>query len=429
MTMSRVIQEKQSLKISNQEQQENNTLQGKVLITKIYDQNTAFLLRDNRLISVSFFESSKVGNIYLGKIKNIVPNIDACFIEIADKEICFLPLKELNGLNPRNRSFDGRWKEGDEVAVQITRDAQKTKQASVSAHIEFTSQYFSAVLGEEGIYYSKKLSLTEKDQIKAILTENELFKENAIQYSCIIRTAAKELLQTASASSVLAEIKNDYGHLLYLLNQIEHQACFTVLCKQDNQYLNSIHKLIWPTEYAEIVTDVKEIYEALQNEVHTDFHAIRLYEDNLLTLDKLYGLQSKLDIALGERIWLKSGAYLVIEPTEALTVIDVNSGKYEAKRKNCDDYILKINQEAAEEIAVQIRLRNLSGIIIVDFINMENPEDKHALLAYLRQQTAKDIIPTTVVDMTPLGLVEITRKKTEKTLKEQANAAKITQRK
>ena len=127
-------------------------------------------------------------------------------------------------------------------------------------------------------------------------------------------------------------------------------------------------------------------------------------------------------MALERRVWLKSGGYLIIEPTEALTVIDVNSGKYEA-RKGYGETCRKINLEAAEEIALQLRLRNLSGMILVDFINMEEEEEKTELLSCLRKLVKSDKVKTTVVDMTPLGLVEITRKKVNKPLAEQWAAA------
>ena len=122
--------------------------------------------------------------------------------------------------------------------------------------------------------------------------------------------------------------------------------------------------------------------------------------------------------ALQKKVWLKSGGYLVIEPTEAMTVIDVNSGKY-AGKKNFRDTIRKINLEAAAEIACQLRLRNLSGIIIADFIDMDRPEDQEELMTVLTDWCGRDPVKTTVVDMTRLGLVEITRKKIRKPFREQ----------
>ena len=138
----------------------------------------------------------------------------------------------------------------------------------------------------------------------------------------------------------------------------------------------------------------------------------------MLSLGKLYGLDSKADMALGTRVWLKSGGYLVIEPTEAMTVIDVNSGKYEAG-KGTQETAFRINCEAAEEIALQLRLRNLSGMILVDFINMDSKEREEQLLQQLKSAVQGDKQKTNVIDMTALGLVEITRKKSYKPLREQ----------
>ena len=125
-----------------------------------------------------------------------------------------------------------------------------------------------------------------------------------------------------------------------------------------------------------------------------------------------------METALASRVWLKSGGYLIIEPTEALTVIDVNTGKYEAGKDPQETY-RRINLEAAEEVAIQLVLRNLSGIIIVDFINMQSASYNRELLNHLKALVQKDKVQTHVVDMTPLGLVEITRKKISKPLREQ----------
>ena len=150
----------------------------------------------------------------------------------------------------------------------------------------------------------------------------------------------------------------------------------------------------------------------------TDTCRISLYEDNLLLLSKLYSIEKSIEDISAEKIWLKSGAYLVIEPTEAMVVIDVNTGK-NIKGKRMEDTILCVNKEAAKEIAYQLRLRNLSGIIMVDFINMKKEESKKELMEYLKQCVSYDKIKTAVVDMTKLELVEITRKKVEPPVYEQ----------
>ena len=151
---------------------------------------------------------------------------------------------------------------------------------------------------------------------------------------------------------------------------------------------------------------------------------LRLYEDRMLSLQALYRMEKGLSDALSRKVLLKSGADLVIEPTEALTVIDVNSGKC-TKGKDRQETIRKINREAASEIARQMRLRNLSGIILVDFVDMESQEDGQELLRVMRELLKRDPMKAAAVDMTELGLMELTRKKQKKTLLEQAKECGI----
>ena len=158
----------------------------------------------------------------------------------------------------------------------------------------------------------------------------------------------------------------------------------------------------------EIVTDIPEVTEAISE--------IPLYTDEY-TLTLRYSLASLLEKTLSKRTYLKSGAYLVIEPTEAMTVIDVNSGK-SIKGKNAEEQFLKINIEAAKEIARQLRLRNISGIVMIDFINMKEESHNHELMKNLAEYVRTDPVRTTVVDMTKLGLVELTRQKGKRALHE-----------
>ena len=151
-----------------------------------------------------------------------------------------------------------------------------------------------------------------------------------------------------------------------------------------------------------------------------DKDKLRLYTDANLSLSSLYGIREN-KCAVKPLVWLKSGGTLIIQPTEALTVIDVNTGKAVSGKKKVQETFLKVNLEAAREIAKQIRLRNISGIIIIDFIDMELKKDKELLMSVLEEHLKKDPIKTTLVDMTALGLVEVTRKKLRKPLHEQVN--------
>ncbi len=178
------------------------------------------------------------------------------------------------------------------------------------------------------------------------------------------------------------------------------------------------------SSYEEIVTEDSGIYEELQKLFPAE--KLRLYTDASYPLEKLYSISTHLKEALSEKVWLKNGGYLIIQKTEAMTVIDVNSGKGSEKKGNCkEDMVFAMNCEAAAEIARQLRLRNHSGIIVVDFINMEEEMHKQQLLTRFDQFLKADRLPSRVIDLTPLGIVEVTRKKFNKPLKEMLDNIEI----
>lgn len=456
--MSRQIPAKNSLTLSGQDTRERETEQGKVLFTDYRGQDCALLIRKDRLTAACVLSemSGRIGAIYIGKIKNMVNNIDACFVEIADREICFLPLKKAAFPYLLNRTYDGRLVEGDTLLVQVERDAQKNKQASVTAHISLSNDYFVIAMGGRQISYSAKLEKEKREILKKRITY--LFTEGVIAHNgeliqewgnllspcsaehlaaehistellplpptgCIVRTKAadatdaSDALQQEPLLKYFFALMEEYARLLH---RARYRSCFTCLKEAPGAVETVLQELAEEQEYQEIVTDNEKLYQELQTycEAHEKARPLRLYQDNLLPLSRLYAIESRMETALGSRVWLKSGGYLIIEPTEALTVIDVNSGKYETRKGN-EDGALTINLEAAREVALQLRLRNLSGIIIVDFINMQQEASRAQVMTLLRQLTGRDRIRTVVVDMTPLGLVEITRKKTSKSLREQ----------
>lgn len=436
--MSRTIQSKSSLTVPEEERALHDTADGKLLFTLYRDRKCILLLQNNRLTAAAFPEESKIGGIYIGKVKNIVKNINACFVEIAGGEICFLPLKEALYPLVLNRSFNGKLLEGDELPVQVVRDAQKTKQASVTAHISLANDFFALSFGPERTGFSSKLDKEQKRRLSDILTEGGILCEGCLPQSLVsvktafpvppvgmvVRTKVGELLRDGR-ETVARELLEQFQSLLDewkgLLQNAATRTCYSCLKKADDNIFQTIDSFISPEEYRELLTDDETVYLQLQEYIssHRIQKEVRLYRDEMLSLNKLYGLDSKLETALGERVWLKSGGYLVIQPTEALTVIDVNSGKYEAKNKAGEEAALRVNREAAEEIALQLRVRNLSGIIIVDFINMETESSRREIIECMKRLTKRDKVRTTVVDMTPLGLMEITRRKITRPLSEQ----------
>lgn len=339
--------------------------EGKLIFTGLRERKVALLVNAKGVAAVRVLKSdtSRIGGIYLGKIQNVAKNIDACFVEIAPGELCFLPLREATAAHLTNRQPDGNLKAGDELVVMVTRDAQKTKRASVTA---------------------------DPSRMKQQLAKSGSTPENA-----------SEALQS-------------------LLEQSAHKVCPACLHAPSEAIYEVLEQLAIPSEYSEVLTDDAEIFRKLSESSHPLLQqkSLRLYDDPAISLRLLYSLERGMDEALDTKVWLKCGGYLVIEPTEAMTVIDVNSGKNESKHPGEETYY-QVNAEAAEEVARQLRLRNLSGIIIVDFINMTEKENRQKLLEYLKALTASDPQHPRIVDMTPLGLVEITRKKSHPTLAEQ----------
>ena len=201
----------------------------------------------------------------------------------------------------------------------------------------------------------------------------------------------------------------------------DKRTCYSCLYQSKPEYVEFVQNT-YQTEYEEIVTDLPEVYEVLQKEMSNvlsgNDKALRLYEDAGLPLYKLYSVETRVKELLDKKVWLKSGGYLVIEPTEALISIDVNTGKCE-KGKNKEETSFQINMEAAEMIALQLRARNLSGMILVDFINLKKKEHESRLMEYMKSLLKQDSVTASVVDMTGLGLMDLTRKKVSPSFAEQ----------
>lgn len=378
---------------------------------------TAALEEQGRISQLNFSETASkgiLGNIYVGKVQNIVKNIHAAFIEIADGIMCYYSLDDKANPVFTNPKKDSVMKIGDEVIVQVSKEGMKTKLPSVSSNLNFTGRYLVLTSQRKELGFSGKLNKEEKKRIREFL-EGEM-PENA---GIIVRTNARN----AKKEEILEELKNLQTRYETLLKKGHSRVCFSLLEEHMPDYLQTLQNVYTQT-LDEIVTDNSEVFQAVQNYLNCygEYEIpLRFYEDKLFPLSKLYSLESVLERSLQERVWLKSGGFLVIQPTEAFVCIDVNTGKFSGK-KEIQETFRKINLEAAKEIAWQLRLRNLSGIILIDFINMENQEDKKELLHTLQAYLNQDPIKGTVVDITPLNIVEVTRKKVRKPLLEEWKA-------
>lgn len=385
----------------------------KLIITRLEDKILTTLYENDAVVELHCcghdISTNKIalGNIYVGKVKNIVHNINAAFVEIADGIECYYAIDE----NPSPIFTHKIGKKpiciGDELLVQISREAVKTKAPTVSSKLNFTGKYAVLTYGDKRIGVSTKLGKADKEHLQKIAMP---FASE--EYGFIIRTNAKDV-DDAILENELKHLISEYHRLTEMA---ETRTCFTCLKSAPKPYLSELRN-IYQEGLTDIVVEDKVIYQEvkafLKAEQPEDLEKLRLYEDKTLPLYKLYSIETHVANALKEYVWLKSGAYLVIQPTEALTVIDVNTGKCVSKKKD-DAAYLKINLEAAKEAAKQIRLRNLSGIILIDFINMNKKEYMDELLDCFDKELRKDPISTSLIDVTKLQLVEVTRKKVRK---------------
>ncbi len=384
-------------------------IQSNVVITEYKNRICTILFQDNVMQEIHVeADESILSAIFMAKVKNISKNINAAFVELFDGQMAFLPLEDVKDCSFLH-SIDGRLREGDEIPVQVIKEAVKTKDPVVTTKLSVNGAYAVVSLDKKksGFRFSRKLSADKKHELIDALSGIEL----PADYAYVVRTGAGELTDF----SVL------FKELHYLISQMDEillraktRTCFSCIYQGVPSYIDFLHH-ISNIDYEEIVTDIPNVYEALQ--VHYKGNkSIRLYQDTF-PLKKLYSIETKMEELFSEKIYLKSGGTIFIEYTEAMTVIDVNTGKCIAK-KDKDTLNYQINLEAADMIARQLRLRNISGIIIVDFINMESEEYKAKLTQELKKLLKKDSVSCNYVDITGLGLVEITRKKVQKPIYE-----------
>ena len=393
----------------------------KLIITRWKDSVITLLQSGKEVVQIDIEpEENKpvLGNIYIGKVNNIVKNINSAFVDIGNGLMGYLSMADGNVLFADGRPFEGRLRQGDEIIVQVERDAVKTKAPVLTGNLNITGRYFVLTSGKKQIGFSSKITdQAWKQEMKPYL--ERVREEN---FGIIVRTNAPGV----SRKELETELFHLKDSLTKMLENARHRTCYSLLYTSAPSYLTNLRDSLKASLEA-VITDQTDIYQAVKDYLvqyqPEDLNLLSLYGDELLPLGKLYRIEKTMEEALGKRVWLKSGGYLVIEPTEALSVIDVNTGKYSGK-KALRETIMKVNLEAALEIGHQLRLRNLSGIIIIDFIDMEAEEDRKILVQRLEEILSRDPVKTTVVEITKLNLVEVTRKKIRKPLYEQAVQAK-----
>lgn len=378
------------------------------------------VLEDNELVEfyVERYNGSKtVGNIYKGRVVNVLPGMQAAFVDIGLKKNSFLYVRDalpkemlLNrDINLKEISICDVLKQGQEIIVQVSKEPSGTKGARITTHITLPGRYIVLTPFTDYVGISRRITdQAERMRLKQLA---EQLKPKGM--GVIIRTAAEGM----SAQ----DFESDINFLLALFNKIQNQSKLgsapKVIYKDMDLVERVVRDMLNKSTKNIIINNVEKYKSILElaNMISPDLSSrIELF-DMKQNIFQYFNIQPLINHILDRKVWLKSGGYIVIDETEALTSIDVNTGKYIGSI-NLEDTVLKTNMEAAKEIARQLRLRNISGIIIIDFIDMNYSEDEKLVLDCLEKELQKDRTKCTVLGMTQLGLVEMTRKKIRRRL-------------
>ncbi|MGI1657678.1 MAG: Rne/Rng family ribonuclease [Desulfitobacterium sp.] len=380
----------------------------------------AAVLEDGELVEVHEEEgmlSRLVGNIYRGRVVNILPGMQAAFVDIGLEKNAFLYVGDAVPFQydedeklPTSTELrvEQVLKPRQELLVQIAKEPVGSKGARITTNLTIPGRY--AVLMPHTEYVGVSRKITDEQ-------ERSRLREIA-RAACppgkgiVVRTLAKGI--------DAQELVDDLEELVTLWDQVEKKVPHVSVPGLVHQDVNLVARVIrdWIDREVEIITvNQPEVAEGMRQALRelghpAANHVSLIFQEDIFSR---YGIDDKIRHALLSRVWLKSGGYLVIQQTEALSVIDVNTGKYIGE-KSLQDTIMHINQEAAAEIARQIRLRNLGGIIIIDFIDMTTEEAKEQLMNVLEKAVAQDKVKCQIMGLTQLGLVEMTRKKVGQTL-------------
>lgn len=357
-------------------------------------------------------EQKLVGNIYRGRVVNVLSGMDAAFVDIGEGKNAYLYIK--NAMPKGGKYIKGSVnindliKNGQEIIVQVIKEPSENKGAKVTRHITLPGRFIVLTPFSNKISVSRKIDDAEERE-RLISMGRKIQIEDM---GMVFRTRSEKINEDI--------LSQEYHRLISTYKKIEREKNFLPCPKLIYKEMDLSHKIIrdgFSEKIEKIIVNDKDKYNSLLEYINIicPYLKDRLYydEDFDIIYDKT--IMKGINTALSRKVHLKSGGYIVIDETEALTAVDVNTGKFVGK-KNLEDTIVKTNLEACEEIARQIRLRDISGIIIIDFIDMKKDSDIALVLENLEKNLKCDRNRANIVDITKLGLVELTRKKIRNSL-------------
>ena len=356
---------------------------------------------DNKLEFISVVRDSVLNDIYLCRVENILKNINSAFVRYGDNEHGYVALKNILPVTVVNREIKSpsELRQGDEVVLQVEAEPLKLKKAKLSSRISVSGKFVVVTLGRKGVGASLKISQEERNRLISgarnhydDLSGEYNTKLIDTDFGVIVRTEAVNLSDDELDDKLRDDQRTCIEKICNILSLAKSRKVFSCLQKNDS------------ADEAYHIEKARAFLKTKTSE-----------EPRILSESVVYSLKKDMDKLLLNRVWLKSGAFLIIEQLESFNAIDVNTGKAIAGK---GDVTFKVNMEAADEIFRQIRLRNLTGMILVDFINMKDKEEVQKLCDHVRALARKEVVHTEFVDITGLGIIELTRNKNDKSLKE-----------
>ena len=381
-----------------------------MLMTEIGDRDQIAVLEDRVLAEHYITRTgarSMVGNIFLGKVQNVLPGMEAAFIDIGRGRNAVLYAgevsydEEIEGEAPR---IEHVLRPGKNVLVQVTKDPMGGKGARLSQEISLPGRYLVLVPNSQTFGISRRLPDKERKRLKEILRDIK-----PPEHGLIVRTAAED----APADDLRADLERLVVEWAAIAKSAKRGRAPRVLYEEPELTVRVVRDLFTGGEFKEIVTDSRPLYDRVVGylrSVAPDLAEKVRFHDGPLPVLEAFHVVEQIHKALDRKVWLPSGGYLIFDRTEAMTVVDVNTGKHVGKA-NLEETVTKTNLEAAEEIARQLRLRDIGGIIIIDFIDMLFEQNKEKVISSLRNGLAQGKSRFQVFEISPLGLLEVTRKR------------------
>ncbi|MGE5232906.1 MAG: Rne/Rng family ribonuclease [Acidobacteriota bacterium] len=402
----------------------------KMLVESDPHETRIAVLEDDRLVEV-FVERLRhrglVGNVYKGRVTRVLPGMQAAFVDIGLGRDAFLyvsdvaenlaALEELETgeqeegppASEHQPSIDDLLKAGQELMVQVLKDPLPNKGARVSTQITLPGRYLVLLPTVRHVGVSRRIEEeSERQRLRGVLEELA-----PLPYGTIVRTAGE--------GKGRDEFEADRAYLVRSWERLQQRAAKTAaptLLHQDLDLALRVVRDLYNPTFSVLWVDGEETYERIVeflDQVQPSLVGkVKIYRQEASLFDR-FGIEEEIESALQSKVWLKSGGYIVVNPTEALVAIDVNTGRFVGQH-NLEDTVLRTNLEAVQEVVRQVRLRDLGGIIVIDFIDMAEPEHRQQVFAALETELKKDRAKNKVLNISDFGLVELTRKRSHANL-------------